>query len=124
MIGQQSLRREAVNGITATSDEPTVRASVAPGAQFIDHAFGLAYAILALAMALHAVGAPASALYTRLVDALALPLVTPFLGVLPVNPVGSSSFLSACAFALVVFLLIHMAINATLRMFTERQRAA
>jgi uncharacterized protein YggT (Ycf19 family) len=59
----------------------------------------------------------------RFVDALAYPFVAPFRGIMQDPAVGSFRFLLSYVVALAVYLLLHVAVNGLLRIFTERKTA-
>jgi uncharacterized protein YggT (Ycf19 family) len=117
------LKQRAVDEVTMTEREISRGRSVARGSQVIDYVFYLVYGIIGLAIALHAIGASQSAGFMRFVDALAYPFVAPFRGIMRDPAVGSFRFLLSYMVALAVYLLLHLAVNGLLRIFTERKTA-
>jgi uncharacterized protein YggT (Ycf19 family) len=118
-----ALRQRAVTEVTTTEREISRGRSVARGSQVIDYLFYLVYGVIGLAIALHAIGARESAGFMRFVDALAYPFVAPFRGIMQDPAVGSFRFLLSYVVALAVYLLLHVAVNGLLRIFTERKTA-
>ncbi|HEX5070275.1 MAG TPA: hypothetical protein VFV78_08660 [Vicinamibacterales bacterium] len=117
------LKERAITEVRDTEHELARGRSVARGSQFIDYAFYLVYGIIAVAIVLSAIGASQSAGFTRFIEALASPFVAPFRGILHDESVGRYRFMLSYVVALGVYLLLHLAINGLLRIFTERKTA-
>lgn len=120
-VAAETLKRRAVEEVTATERELATGRTVARGSQFIDYAFYLVYGIIGLATALEAIGARDSAGFKRFVDALAWPFVAPFQGIVQDPAVGSGHFMFSFLVALTAYLLLHIAINGLLRIFAQRK---
>ncbi|MBK5257680.1 MAG: YggT family protein, partial [Vicinamibacteria bacterium] len=66
-------------------------------------------------------GARQASGFKRFLDTLTWPLLAPFKGLMPDPAVGSMQLMLSYIVALVVFLLLHMAVNGLLRLFAERK---
>lgn len=119
----RSLQEKAVREVTTTERDLERGRVVARGSQFIDYAFYLIYGIVGLATALAAIGARQSAGFTQFVNGIARPFVAPFRGIMQDPQVGSLRFMLSYVVALAAYLLLHLAINGLLRIFTERKTA-
>jgi uncharacterized protein YggT (Ycf19 family) len=117
----ESMKRQAMDEVTGTERELARGRTVARGSQVIDYLFYLVYGIIALAIALEAIGARESAGFNRFVETLAYPLVVPFRNIMNDPVAGSSQFMLSYVVALVAYVLLHLAINGLLRIFAQRK---
>ena len=89
--------------------------------QFIDYVFFVIYGLIGLEIVLELLGAREGAGFKRFIDALTLPLLAPFRGLLPTPSVGPSQLMLSFIFGLIVYLFLHLAINGLLRMAAHRK---
>lgn len=99
------------------------RARVAArGSQFLDYAFFLLYALLGIRLVLGLIGAQSSNGFVRFIQAVTAPFYAPFQGIVPSTSVDEGyTFAWPIVIALVVYALLHAAINGLLRMAATRK---
>jgi uncharacterized protein YggT (Ycf19 family) len=117
------FKRKAVADIAQTDTEIERARDVARVSQVIDYVFYLIYGIILLEIVLDLAGAREGNGFRRLIDGLAAPLLSPFRGLLEDLAKGQFRLKLSFIFALIVYLLVHMAINGLLRMFAHRKTA-
>jgi len=117
------FKRKAVADIAQTDAEIERARDVARISQVIDYVFYLIYGIILLEIVLDLAGAREGNGFRRLIDGLATPLLSPFRGLLEDLAKGQFRLKLSFIFALIVYLLVHMAINGLLRMFAHRKTA-
>ena len=118
-----NMERKAVRDVAATEAELERGHAVARVSQVVDYLFYLAYGIIGLEIALDAIGARESAGFKQFIDAIASPLVAPFRGLMPTPGIGPFRFMLSYIVALIVYLLLHLAVNGLLRLFIHRKTA-
>ncbi len=116
-----SLERKAVHEVADTEAELERAQAVARGSQVIDYLFYLVYGIIGIEIVLNAIGARQSAGFRQFVDAIASPFLLPFRGLMPDPGVGRFRFMLSYIVALIVYMLVHTAINGLLRIFVHRK---
>ncbi len=121
-IGRQ-FKHKAMNEVVATENEVGRAKGIARVSQVVDYVFYVAYGIIGLEIILELLGARDSAGFKRFVDTLAAPLLGPFRGLMPDPTAGPFHLMLSDIMALVVYLLIHLAINGLLRIFVHRKVA-
>jgi len=119
----ESFKRKAVREVATTEAQIERGAVAARISQVVDYVFFVAYGFIGLAIILEALGARESAGFKRFVDAVTAPLLAPFEGLLPDPAVGSFQFMLSYVIALVVYVLLHAAINGALRILAHRKVA-
>jgi len=122
VIGQQ-FRERAMNEVVETDHEVERAKGVARVSQVVDYVFYLIYGIVTLEIILELLGARDGAGFKRLVDTIAAPILAPFAGLMPDPAHGPFRLMLSYVMALVVYLLIHLAVNGLLRMFVHRKVA-
>src|SRR6058998_871537 len=91
--------------------------------QVIDYIFYLIYGIITLEIVLELLGARESNGFKNLIDTLAAPLVAPFRGLFADPTRGQFQLRLSYIAALIVYLLLHLAINGLLRLLAHRKTA-
>jgi uncharacterized protein YggT (Ycf19 family) len=92
--------------------------------QFIDYLFWLLYSLLAIRLILVFFSASSWAGFVRFIDALTNPFYAPFRGIVASQPVGDGFTLAVpILIAIVVYALLHLAINKLLWLFAYRRTA-
>src|SRR5262249_44791102 len=117
------LRKKAVSDIAQTDAEIERARDVARISQVIDYIFYLIYWIIGLEIVLDLAGAREGNGFRRLIDSFANPLLSPFRGLLEDLSRGQFRLKLSFIFALVVYILLHMAINGLLRLAAHRKTA-
>lgn len=116
-----ALERKAVREVAATEAELERAQAVARVSQIADYLFYLVYGIIGLEIVLDALGARQSAGFKQFVDAIAAPFLTPFHRLMIDPGIGRFRFMFSYIVALVVYMLIHVAVNGLLRLFVHRK---
>jgi YggT family protein len=119
-VGQQ-LRSKSINEVASTEGELDRAKGAARVSQVIDYIFYLIYGIITLEIILELLGARDSNAFKRFVDSISAPFLSPFKSLL-VDPAAGRFQLRLSFFvALIVYILIHLAINGMLRFFVHRK---
>jgi len=120
-----SLKQKAVAEVRSTERELDRGRSIARGSQFVDYVFFLVYGVIALAIVLELMGARNSAGFKQFIDAVTLPFLLPFRGLVrdPAVGDGGSQVMFSYIVALGVYILLHMAVTGLLRLFVHRKTA-
>ena len=116
-----SLKRKAVQEVATSEAELERGQAAARGSQIVDYVFYLVYGIIGLEIVLAAIGARQSAGFKQFIDVIAFPILAPFKGLMPTPGLGSSRLMLSYIVALVVYVLLHMAVNGLLRLFVNRK---
>jgi uncharacterized protein YggT (Ycf19 family) len=117
----ESLKRKAVREVAATESELERGQVAARASQILDYLFYVVYGIIGLEIVLDAIGARQSAGFKQFIDAIAAPFLAPFRGLMPTPGVGSFRLMLSYIVALVVYVLLHMAVNGLFRLFVHRK---
>ena len=89
--------------------------------QVVDYAFFVIYGVIGLEIALELFGARQASVFKRFLDALTFPLLAPFRGLMRDPTVGSAQLMFSYVVAVVVYVLLHWAVNGLLRLFAQRK---
>jgi uncharacterized protein YggT (Ycf19 family) len=116
-----SLERKAVHEVATTEAELERGHAVARASQVVDYLFYLVYGVIGLEIVLDAIGARQTAAFKQFVDAIASPLLLPFRGLMPDPSVGRFRLMVSYIVALIVYMLVHAAVNGLLRIFVHRK---
>lgn len=119
----KSLNTKAVREVFQTEAELERSHALAQVSHVVDYAFYLIYGLIGLEIILEALGAREQAGFKRLIDGATAPLLAPFEGLMPDPDMGPFTFRISYVFALIVYVLLHMAINGLLRLFVHRKTA-
>ncbi len=116
------MRRSAVNEVVETEREVGRARVVARISQIVDYIFFLVYGLLTVRLLLELFAARESAGFFQLVKNVTDPFYSPFRGLVP-SPTTAEGFTLALPIivAIVVYMLVHLAINGLLRMFAHRK---
>lgn len=115
------LRRKATGEVLETENEIERTRSLARFSQVVDYLFFLIYSVIGLEIALELFGARQSSSFKRFLDTVSAPLLGPFRGLMPDPAVGSLQLMLSYIVALVVYCLLHAALNRLLRLFVVRK---
>jgi uncharacterized protein YggT (Ycf19 family) len=86
-----------------------------------DYVFFVIYGLIGLEVVLELFGARQASAFKRFLDTVTWPLLGPFRGLMPDPAVGSMQLMLSYVVALVVYALLHMALNGLLRLFAQRK---
>lgn len=116
------LRESAIDE-TVKSERAVGRARVAArGSQFLDYAFYVLYALLAIRLVLGLIAARSTNGFVQFIQAVTAPFYAPFQGIVPSTSIEEGyTFAWPIVIALVVYALLHAAINGLLRMAANRK---
>ena len=117
-----NMRRTAVNEVVETDREIARARGVARVSQVVDYLFFLVYGLLTIRLLLELFAARESAGFFRFIKTVTDPFYAPFSGLVP-SPSTAEGFTLALPIvvALVVYMLLHLAINGLLRMLAHRK---
>ncbi len=109
----QSVKGERVLGHARTA---------ARGSQFIDYAFYVIYSLLAIRLVLALIAARSSNGFVQFIGTLTNPFYAPFKGIVP-SPTaeGGYTLVVPILIAIVMYAILHAAINGLLRMVGHRK---
>lgn len=116
------MREKAVDEVIETEREVERGRTLARVSQVVDYIFFLIYGLLVIRLLLALMAARSEAGFVRFIRAISDPFYAPFRGIVasPSTPEGFTLALPI-VIALVVYILLHMAINGLLRMFVHRK---
>src|SRR2546422_6376558 len=117
----ESLKQKAVREVATTEAELDRGQAAARASQVVDYLFYLVYGIIGLEIVLDAIGARQTAAFKQFVDVIASPFLLPFRGLMPDPSVGRFRLIVSYVIALIVYILVHMAVNGLLRIFVHRK---
>jgi hypothetical protein len=116
------LRGGAINEVSRKDREISVARSLARGSGVIDYIFGLIYGLLAIRLVLAMVAARSGNGFVLFIQAITNPLYAMFRGIVPSPSVAGGYTLAVpIIIAMVVYALLHAAINGFLRMIANRK---
>ena len=117
-----SLRQKAVREVVNTQGEIERGRFFARVSQVIDYIFFLIYGLLAIRLMLALFAANNNAGFVQLIKNVTDPLYAPFKGIVPsLTADGGFTLALPIVVAIVVYMLIHLAINGFLRLFVHRK---
>lgn len=117
------IKHKVIEEVSTDQAELERARRVTRTSQFIDYAFYVLYGLIGLEIALELLGAREAAGFKQLLDTATAPFLAPFRGLMPDPAVGSFQLMLSYVIALIVYILIHMAINGALRLFASRKTA-
>ncbi|HMG32460.1 MAG TPA: YggT family protein [Blastocatellia bacterium] len=119
----EALREKALTDLTKTESELEKARVAARVSQVVDYIFFLIYGLIGLEILLELLGARDGSGFKAFVDALTRPLLGPFRQLVPDVTAGRFQLKIAYLVALLVYFLLHQAINGLLRLAVHRKRA-
>lgn len=117
----QELKQKAVHEAVGTERELERGRTAARVSQVVDYIFYLIYGLIALEFLLGLMGARAGNGFVQFIGAITRPLLAPFERIVETPAAGSHQFRMSYLFALVVYILIHLAINGVFRLVAHRK---
>jgi len=118
----EGFREKAIDEVVETDREVERARGLARVSQFVDYAFYVVYGLLALRLILALFAARASNDFVQFIKAITDPFYAPFKGIMPsISAEGGFTLVLPIVFALIVYALLHLAINGLLRIFAHRK---
>lgn len=119
-----NMRHKAVNEVVETHREVERGRFVARVSQVVDYVFFLIYGLLAIRLLLELFAARENAGFFKFIKTITDPVYSPFRGLVP-SPSTPEGFTLALPVivAIVVYMLLHLAVNGLLRMIAHRKTA-
>ena len=117
----ERLKEKAVSELVDTEAEIERGRSAARVSQVVDYIFYVIYSLIGLEILLELLGARENNGFKNFIDTLTAPLLLPFNRLMPDLGSGRFQFKVSYLVALVVYLLLHLAINGLLRMLAQRK---
>lgn len=118
------FRAKAVDEVVETEREVERARGMARISQIVDYIFYVLYALLALRFLLALLAARSSAGFVRFIVAVTDPFYLPFRGIVASPSTdGGHTLVIPLVIAIIVYLLLHLAINGLLRIFAHRKTA-
>jgi len=117
----EELRRKAVHEAVETERETGRGRTAARISQVVDYIFYLIYGVIALQFMLKLMGARPGNGFVQFVAGLSWPLLAPFERIVSAPANGSYRIELSYLLALVVYILIHIAINGAFRLIVHRK---
>lgn len=117
------MKEKAVEELVSTEAEIERGRVAARVSQVIDYIFYIIYSLIVLEFLLDLIGARESNAFKNFIDALTFPLLAPFKTLVPDIARGRFELKISYLFALIVYILLHLAINGLLRMMAQRKTA-
>lgn len=118
------MRADAMDDVAGTGRALGRARGVARVSQVIDYAFGLLYGLLAIRLVLSLVAARTSNGFVQFIDAVTNPFYAPFREIVG-SPTaeGGYTLVIPIIIAIIVYALLHAAINGLLRILVHRKTA-
>lgn len=116
-----NLRQRTVAEIGSRETSLERASSAARISQIIDYVFYLIYGVITLEIVLDVIGASNTNGFKSFLNSITAPLLMPFNKLMPNPSVGHFTLMISYIVALVVYVLLHLAINGLLRMFVHKK---
>lgn len=117
-----AMRGDAIDEVVTRDREVTRGRGLARGSQLLDYVFYLIYGLLGIRLVLALVAARSSNGFVQLIQAVTDPFYAIFKGIVPSPTVeGGYTLVVPIIIAIVVYALLHAAINGFLRMIAHRK---
>ena len=118
------FRSKAVNEVVDTEREVERSRSLARVSQVVDYIFWVIYALLGMRFLLALLAARSSAGFVQFIVTVSAPFYEPFRGIVASPRTdGGHTLLLPIVVAIIAYALLHLGINALLRMFAHRKTA-
>lgn len=117
----QNMREKAVDEVVQTERDVERGRFFARVSQIVDYVFFVIYGLLAIRLILEMFGAKESAGFTKFINSVTNLFYAPFKGIVPSPSENGFTLVLPIIIAIVVYMLLHLAINGILRMFVHRK---
>lgn len=119
-----NMRQKAVNEVVETEREVERGRFFARISQIVDYIFFLIYGLLTIRLLLALFAAKSNAGFVQLIRSLTDPFYAPFKGIVPsLSAEGGFTLALPIIVAIIVYMMVHLAINGLLRIFVHRKTA-
>lgn len=115
------FRSKAVNEVVDTEREVERSRGLARVSQIVDYLFFVLYALLGLRFLLALLAARSTAGFVQFIVKVTNPFYEPFRGIVASPTQEGHTLLLPIVIAIIVYVLLHLAINGLLRMFAHRK---
>lgn len=119
----QGLKRKAIAEVVDTESEVERARTVARVSQIVDYIFYVIYGLITLEIVLDLLGARETNTFNRIVERVTQPLLGLFRGLIDDPASGRFQLKLSYVIALIVYVLLHLAINGLLRLVAHRKVA-
>ncbi|HXU39280.1 MAG TPA: YggT family protein [Blastocatellia bacterium] len=116
-----ALKRKSVHEAVSTERELGRGRAAARISQVVDYVFYIIYGLIALEFLLGLMGARSGNGFVQFIGALTRPLLAPFERIVGTPSSGAFQVRISYLFALIVYVLIHLAINGAFRLVAHRK---
>lgn len=117
----EHLKRKAITEVADTEHEVERARGLARVSQIIDYVFYLIYGLIGLEIILDLLGARETNPFNRFIDRISSPVLAPFRGLMADPSAGRFQLRLSYIFALIFYILLHLAVNGLLRMMAQRK---
>lgn len=117
------FRQQALDEVRTTNTEVKRARTAARVSQVIDYLFYIVYGLITLEIIFDLFGARRTNGFRNLIDTLSSPFLAPFRNLFADPAAGHFKIRFSYIAALVVYVLLHLAVNGLLRMFVHRKTA-
>lgn len=118
------MRRSAIDETVHTDRKIEHARTAARGSQFLDYAFYVLYTLLGVRLVLALIAANSSNGFVQLISTITNPFYAPFRGIVDSpSTEGGNTLVFPIIIAMVVYAIVHVAINGLLRMVGSRKTA-
>lgn len=115
------LKQKSVHEAVSTERELERGRAAARISQVVDYVFYIIYGLIALEFLLGLMGARSGNGFVQFIGALTRPLLAPFERIVGTPSAGAFQVRISYLFALIVYVLIHLAINGAFRLVAHRK---
>jgi uncharacterized protein YggT (Ycf19 family) len=115
------LKQKSVHEAVSTERELGRGRAAARISQVVDYVFYIIYGLIALEFLLGLMGARSGNGFVQFIGALTRPLLAPFERIVGTPTAGAFQLRMSYLFALIVYILIHLAINGAFRLVAHRK---
>ncbi|MEW6127283.1 MAG: YggT family protein [Acidobacteriota bacterium] len=119
-VGEQ-LRGKAMREVESTESEIEKARRAARFSQVVDYVFYLIYGLITLEIFLDLLGARQGNSFREFIDTLSAPVLAPFKRLIADPASGRFQLRLSFIFALIFYILLHLAINGLLRLLAHRK---
>ena len=122
-VGQvaDEFRGRAIAETLQSEHEVARSRGAARVSQYVDYAFYLLYALLAMRLAMALIAARSSSGFVQFINTVTYPLYVPFRGIVPSPSAEGFTLALPVAIAILVYMLLHAGINGLLRLAAHRK---
>ena len=118
----EGFREKAIDEVVETDREVERARGLARVSQIVDYVFYVIYGLLALRLVLALFAARENNSFVQFLKAVTDPFYAPFRGIMPsISAEGGFTLVLPIVFALIVYALLHLAINGLLRLGAHRK---